>query len=148
MKTFVQQFIEDHYFENEEFVILAVSCRAGQGVPEVLTKMAHPVAMHMIPNRPLNVQFSENSVSMDLCFDAPPVTCTFNWDDIIAIGTDVDSMVPVTCGVVLVRLHDDKSLLGDIELDGNGIWDIKFKKHEESGLTGPVFSLIPGGKDG
>jgi len=144
-KTYVQSFVEEHFSKRGETVFLAVICREGQGLPSSFLENKHPIMFNMLGGRPLNVLFENDTISMDLCFSGPPQTCTFKWEDIIAIGLDAKAMYPCTAVAALVRTEDDGVLLGDMELDATGMWETNLSEvQEEPKAKKPSLSLVDG----
>lgn len=153
MKSFAEAYIEEHYIKRGELVILAAIYEKYQNVPARFADISHPIAYHMLPNRPLNVEFDEHGVYMDMTFDNDPVArCQFHWNDIVVIGTAPDQMEMCIANIAMVRSSDDQSIVANQLINIDGLWQsmkqmIAGSSHETTQETKkPSLSLV-GGKE-
>lgn len=68
-----------------EVIRLHVIVNSNQGIPDSFPELSI-IPIDVLPNRPLNLEFDEDSMSIDLCFMGPPQRCRFRWDDIVAVS--------------------------------------------------------------
>lgn len=72
-----------------EIIRIHVIVTENQNLPKTFNPMSI-IPIDVLPERPLNLEFDDNGMSIDLCFGAPPQRCTFGWEDIIAVSNRTD----------------------------------------------------------
>lgn len=72
-----------------ETIRLHIIATENQNIPNTFKPMSI-VPIDVLPNRPLNLDYNENELGIDLCFGAPPQRCVFRWEDIIAVSHRVN----------------------------------------------------------
>ena len=76
----------EHSISLGETIRIHVIANSEQGLPEAFTPDSI-VPIDVMSHRPINVDFSEDAVSLDLCFGTTgPQRCTFKWEDIVAVS--------------------------------------------------------------
>jgi hypothetical protein len=144
MKTFVQKFIEDNYFECGQSVLVIVKPDENQNLPQHLVERNKPTLLIIQSNRPVNIEFLDDYMLVDLCFDGPPQRVQLDWDDIYFIGTDIEEMKLCTVITSLVRSVNDHSIIGDVQVPLD-VWnvpvDVKQSESEKSSAK-PKLSVV------
>jgi len=84
VRTRSQAFVEDSIGVGRSVQIL-VSPSLEQGLPPQLVELGMPVMLNLYGDRPIHFISDGNVFRVDLCFAGPPYTCSFQWDDLVAV---------------------------------------------------------------
>lgn len=139
MRTLAHALIHRRYIEKgltTRFITLPLP---ESGLPQNIVQEGQPVTLDILAGRPVNLELEQQGMSVDLCFDGPPVRCTFPWQAVLATQDASGELVQTTV-VTVATVMEDNSLLAQPPTEGGAP-----ESSVEADAAVPRVSVLEGG---
>lgn len=109
MRPLAQAQVQQRFVERGETTRIVVMPLPDSGLPMHLIEAGQPVPLDLLAGKPVRLELDETGLAADLCFQGPPVRCTFPWESVIAVQDTTGSLIQ-TLVVTVAMVMEDRSI--------------------------------------
>lgn len=109
MRTLAHALVQQRFVDRGETTRIVVMPLPDSGLPNHLIKAGQPVPLDLLAGKPVHLELDDIELGADLCFQGPPIRCTFPWESVIAVQDKSGTLIQ-TLVVTVATVMEDKSI--------------------------------------